>query len=194
MACCKLRRSRSLSEFSDKDGLGVKRLVAPSGCSEPGHDYHMAPLLRHQPSRPGGASGRPRHRGRGPPDATAAHPQRARPQITRRRRGEKVDGNFTDGRSVTAGGCSCSRGEPRRPASGQARPHAHAGLSRGGCLELRCALCACVVASGSQSVGGELRACAEWGDESARKSPWVEVRARAFAWSPCCSAHADRDV
>ena len=106
----------------------------------------------------------------------------------------KVDVIFFDGRCVAASVSSGGRREPRGPASGLARLIAHAGLTSGSCLELQHALCACVVASGARSVGAELRACAEWDDKSTRKSPRVEVRARAIAWTPCCTAHAQRDV
>ena len=50
---------------------------------------------------------------------------------------EKVDNVIAVGRSIERVRWYGGRGEPRRPASGQAGPLAHAGLSRGGLSQAR---------------------------------------------------------
>ena len=83
------RRISRRMYFAVEDGRRLfERLTAPSGGTETDYEFESAPLLRVLPSRPGGASGHPRHRGRGPLDSPADQPQRARLLISRRRGGE----------------------------------------------------------------------------------------------------------
>ena len=67
--------------------------------------------------------------------------------------------------------CSGGTGEPRRPASGQARLRAHAGHSGGGCVGSPMCADALGRATGSKSEGAELRARVACDDLRARKSP-----------------------